>query len=157
MTCPWVTTCSNILAGLWWEDKRSSEKHPRLEKSSHLDTISLTEGKHLRHSSQHTGLQRSEVMMTNEWPRSPKRPREEPLESFSRGTGDIFSSPAAPTGAAVVHVVHTQPVALRDPLERSIMVCLLRLCLLQLWKFCVFFYLHFCLISIAATVVWCSF
>lgn len=62
---------------------------------SHLDTISLREGKHLRHSSQHIGLQRSEVMMTNEWPRSPERPKEEPLESFSRGTGDIFLSPEA--------------------------------------------------------------
>lgn len=89
---------------------------PDWKKRSHLDTISLTEGKHLRHSSQHTGLQRSEVMMTNEWPRSPKRPKEEPLESFSRGTGDIFTSPEATTIKAVdckLFLHMTQPVALR--------------------------------------------
>lgn len=88
---------------------------PDWKKRSHLDTISLTEGKHLRHSSQHTGLQRSEVMMTNEWPRSPKRPKEEPLESFSRGTGDIFTSPEATTEKAADYKLclhKTQPVAL---------------------------------------------
>ncbi len=41
-----------------------SQEKKEGERKSHLDTISLSEGKHLRHSSRHTGLQRSKVIMT---------------------------------------------------------------------------------------------
>lgn len=70
-------------------DSRERRKYKKeRDRESHLDTISLSQGKHLRHSSRHTGLQGSKVIMTNEWPRSPERPREVPLESLSRGTED---------------------------------------------------------------------
>lgn len=69
-------------------DSRERRKYKERDRESHLDTISLSQGKHLRHSSRHAGLQGSKVIMTNEWPRSPERPREVPLESLSRGTED---------------------------------------------------------------------
>lgn len=43
--------------------KKTKEKG---ERKSHLDTISFCKTKHLRHSSWHTSLQGSKVMMTNE-------------------------------------------------------------------------------------------
>lgn len=76
----------------------------------------------------HTGPEGSKVVMTNEWPGSPERPREEPLESLSRGTGgghrDTFSGPGAPDKGIVQYKVSrplrkTQPVALPLSLQHG--------------------------------------
>lgn len=46
--------------------KAHQKEGGKKETKSHLDTISLTEGKHLRHSSWNAELQGSKVAMTNE-------------------------------------------------------------------------------------------
>jgi hypothetical protein len=51
----------------WRENRLLGEKNERKKtEERHLDTISLSQGKHLRHSSWHTGLPGLKVMMTNE-------------------------------------------------------------------------------------------